>query len=62
LDKILRAADAEGQMTLYGCCYEYDRVVEVFKKKYPKIKISIVLGSGNQLAMPILVKAVLPQK
>jgi len=49
-DKTLRAADAEGQMTLYGCCYEYDRVVEGFKKKYPKIKVSIVLGSGNQLA------------
>ena len=53
-DKTLRAADAEGQLTLYGCCYDYDRVVEGFKKKYPKIKIAIIIGSGNQLATRIL--------
>ena len=38
-DKTLRAAESEGQLTLYGCCYEYDRVIEGFKKKYPKIII-----------------------
>ena len=53
-DKVLRAAEAEGQLTLYGCCYEYDRVIEGFKRKYPKIKIATVLGSGNQLAVRIL--------
>ena len=53
-EKTLRAAEAEGQLTLYGCCYEYDRVVEGFKKKYPKIKIATVIGSGNQLATRIL--------
>src|SRR6185503_20701461 len=53
-DKTLRAAEAEGQLTLYGCCYEYDRVIEGFKKKHPKIKVATVLGSGNQLAVRIL--------
>jgi iron(III) transport system substrate-binding protein len=53
-DRTLRAADGEGQLTLYGCCYEYDRVLEGFKKKYPKIKVATVLGSGNQLSTRIL--------
>ena len=53
-DKAMRAAESEGQLILYGCCYEYDRVVEGFKKKYPKIKVAIVIGSGNQLATRIL--------
>jgi ABC-type glycerol-3-phosphate transport system substrate-binding protein len=53
-DKTLRAAEAEGQLTLYGCCYEYDRILERFKKKYPKIKVSTVLGPGGQLGARIL--------
>src|SRR5690242_15150 len=53
-EKTLRAAELEAQLTLYGCCYEYDRVIEGFKKKYPKIKVATVLGSGNQLATRIL--------
>jgi iron(III) transport system substrate-binding protein len=53
-EKTVRGAEAEGQLTLYGCCYEYDRVVEGFKKKYPKIKIATVISSGNQLATRIL--------
>ena len=52
-DKTVRAAESEGQLTLYGCCYDYDRVLEVFKKKYPKLKVSTVL-SGGQLAARIL--------
>jgi ABC-type Fe3+ transport system substrate-binding protein len=48
------AAESEGQVTLYGCCYEYDRVLDGFKKKHPKIKITTVLGSGNQLSTRIL--------
>jgi ABC-type Fe3+ transport system substrate-binding protein len=53
-EKTVRGAEAEGQVTLYGCCYAYDRVLEVFKKKYPRIKVSTVLASGNQLATRIL--------
>jgi iron(III) transport system substrate-binding protein len=53
-EKALRAAEAEGQLTLYGCCYEYDRILEGFKKKYPKIKVTTVLGSGGQLGSRIL--------
>ena len=53
-DKTLHAAEAEGQLTLYGCCYEYDRILEGFKKKYPKIKVSTVLGPGGQLGARIL--------
>ncbi len=53
-EKILRAAEIEGQLTLYGCCYEYDRILEGFKKKHPKIKVTTVLGTGNQLSSRIL--------
>jgi hypothetical protein len=53
-EKTLRVAEAEGQLTLYGCCYEYDRILEGFKKKYPKIKVTTVLGSGGQLGSRIL--------
>jgi iron(III) transport system substrate-binding protein len=53
-DKTLRAAQAEGQLMLYGCCYEYDRVLEGFKKQYPKIKLTIVLAPGSQLGARIL--------
>ena len=31
-EKTLRAAETEGQFALYGCCYDYDRVLEVFRK------------------------------
>jgi iron(III) transport system substrate-binding protein len=53
-EKTLRAAESEGQLTLYGCCYEYDRVTEPFKRKYPKIKVSTVIGSGGQLSSRVL--------
>jgi len=53
-EKALRAAEAEGQVTLYGCCYEYDRVLEGFKKKYPRINVTTVLGSGSRLSTRIL--------
>jgi len=43
-EKTVRAAEAEGQLTLYGCCYEYDRILEPFKKRYPRIKVATVLG------------------
>jgi hypothetical protein len=44
-EKTLRAAEAEGQFALYGCCYDYDRVLEVFRKRYPKIKATSSLPS-----------------
>jgi iron(III) transport system substrate-binding protein len=53
-EKTVRAAEAEGQFTLYGCCYEYDRILEPFKKKYLKIKVATVLGPGGQLGSRIL--------
>jgi iron(III) transport system substrate-binding protein len=53
-DKTLRAAELEGQLTLYGCCYEYDRILDGFKKKYPKLKVATVLSGGGQLATRIL--------
>lgn len=53
-EKTLRAAESEGQVTLYGCCYDYDRVLEGFRKKFPKIKASVVGASGNRLAVRIL--------
>jgi iron(III) transport system substrate-binding protein len=53
-EKTLRAAEIERQLTLYGCCYEYDRILEGFKKKHPKIKVTTVLGTGNQLSSRIL--------
>ena len=53
-EKTLRGAEAEGQLTLYGCCYEYDRILEPFKKMYPKIKVATVLGQGGQLGSRIL--------
>jgi len=52
--KTLRGAEGEGQFTIYGCCYEYDRVLEGFKKKHPKIKVTTILGTGNQLSSRIL--------
>ena len=53
-EKTLKAAEVEGHLTLYGCCYEYDRILEGFKKKHPKIKVTTVLGTGNQLSSRIL--------
>ena len=54
-EKTLRAAEAEGQFALYGCCYDYDRVLEVFRKRYPKIKANVVVAvAGNSLASRIL--------
>ncbi len=53
-EKTLRAAEHEGRLNLYGCCYEYDRILEGFKKRYPKIKVTTVLGPGSQLGSRIL--------
>ena len=53
-DKTQRAAESEGQLALYACCYDYDRIIEGFKSKYPKIKVTTVIGFGNQLAARII--------
>ena len=53
-EKTLRAAEAEGQLTLYGCCYEYDRILAGFNKKYPKIRVITVLAPGGQLGARVL--------
>jgi hypothetical protein len=37
-EKTLRAAEAEGQVALYGSCYDYDRVLEVFRSNRKKQK------------------------
>src|SRR6185503_16574512 len=52
-EKTLRAAETEGQVTLYGCCYEYDRVLDGFRRKHPKIKVATVHAFGNQLSTRI---------
>ena len=41
-------------LTSICCCYEYDRILERFKKKYPKIKVANVLGAGGQLSARVL--------
>jgi ABC-type Fe3+ transport system substrate-binding protein len=53
-EKTLRAAESEGQLTLYSCCYDYDRILATFKKRYPKIKVVTVHDSGGRLAARIL--------
>jgi iron(III) transport system substrate-binding protein len=53
-EKTLRAAESEGQLTLYSCCYDYDRILATFKKRYPKITVVTVHDSGGRLAARIL--------
>ena len=53
-EKTLRAAEGEGQIVLYGCCYDYDRIVDGFRKKYPKIRVAAVLAPGSQIGTRIL--------
>jgi hypothetical protein len=43
-EKTLPVAEAEGQLILYGCCYEYDPILEVFEKKDLKIKVTSLSG------------------
>ena len=52
--KIVRAAEAEGEFTLYGCCYDFDRILEGFRKKFPKIKVTTVVAPGSRLSNRIL--------
>ena len=50
-EKTLRAGEIEGQLTLYGCCYEYDRILEAFKKKHPKIKVDHCAWAGRAIRL-----------
>jgi iron(III) transport system substrate-binding protein len=53
-EKTVLSAEAEGQFTLYGCCYDFDRILEGFRKKFPKIKVTTVVAAGSQLSHRIL--------
>jgi hypothetical protein len=39
-DRVQRAAENEEQLTHYGCCYDFDRVLEGFKKSFRKSRLS----------------------
>ena len=52
-DKTVKAAEAEGQVTLYFS--GYSKVIDsgAFQKAYPKIKVVTVGGSGTDLSQRI---------
>ena len=49
-DRVVRAAEKEGQLTAYIAGYDALVSAGVFQKAYPKIKVLSVTGSGSQLA------------
>jgi ABC-type Fe3+ transport system substrate-binding protein len=51
-EKVVAAAKAEGQVTVY--VYQFEAVFEAFHKAYPQIKVLAVTGTGNQLANRLL--------
>jgi len=51
-ERVLNAAKKEGQVTVY--VYQFEPVLEAFKKTYPQIKVVAVTGTGNQLANRML--------
>jgi iron(III) transport system substrate-binding protein len=51
-EKVLQAAKREGQITVY--VYQFEPVLEAFKKSYPEIRVVAVTGTGNQLGKRIL--------
>jgi len=51
-ERVVNAAKKEGQVTVY--VYQFEPVLEAFKKTYPQIKVVAVTGTGNQLANRIL--------
>lgn len=51
-EKTVNAAKKEGQVNIY--MYGYWRVFQEFQKKYPKIKVVSVTGSGSQMAGRIM--------
>lgn len=54
-EKTLRAAEKEGEVTLYGAYRSGVReAVLEFSKAYPKIKLNHVAGSGSELANKVM--------
>jgi iron(III) transport system substrate-binding protein len=51
-EKVVQAATKEGQVTVY--VYQFEPVLEAFKRNYPDIKVVSITGTGNQLANRIL--------
>ncbi|MGH7770526.1 MAG: hypothetical protein ACREQP_23995, partial [Candidatus Binatia bacterium] len=51
-ERVVAAAKKEGQVTVY--VYQFEPVLEAFKKTYPQIKVVAVTGTGNQLATRML--------
>lgn len=49
-ERIVKAAEKEGQVTVYIAGYDALVSAGVFQKAYPKIKVVSVTGSGSQLA------------
>jgi iron(III) transport system substrate-binding protein len=53
-DKTIKAAEEEGQVSLYIAGYGKVIESEEFQKAYPKIKVMSVTGSGTQLSQRIV--------
>lgn len=49
-ERVVRAAEKEGQVTLYIAGYDALISAGAFQKAYPKIRVTSVTGSGSQLA------------
>jgi len=52
-DAALKAANAEGQVTVYATS-GFEPVFETFQQRFPAIKLNAVIGRGNQLAQKVL--------
>jgi iron(III) transport system substrate-binding protein len=53
-ERTVKAAEAEGQLTVYISGYSPIIEAGVFQKAFPKIKVTIVPGTGSQLAPRIV--------
>jgi ABC-type glycerol-3-phosphate transport system substrate-binding protein len=53
-ERTVKAAEAEGQLTVYISGYSAVIEAGVFQKAFPKIKVTIVPGTGTQLAPRIV--------
>jgi iron(III) transport system substrate-binding protein len=53
-ERTVKAAEAEGQLTVYISGYSAVLEAGVFQKAFPKIKVAVVPGTGTQLAPRIV--------
>ena len=53
-ERTVKAAEAEGQLTVYMAGYSAIIESGVFQKAFPKIKVTVVPGTGSQLAPRIV--------